>query len=74
MRVVDYTTERTRSIPLTAIDGRSGAGKSSIVRHVMRAAHGRVTAVVRNLDRLRRPEHAGGLAEFFKFLDAAVPA
>jgi hypothetical protein len=30
--------------------------------------------IVRNLDRLRRPEHAGGLAEFFKFLDAAVPA
>ena len=51
MRVVDYPTERTRSIPLTAIDGRPGAGKSAIVRHVMRAAPGRVTAVVRNLDR-----------------------
>ena len=51
MRAVDYTTERTRSIPLTAIDGRHGAGKSAIVRHVMRASHGRITAVVRNLDR-----------------------
>ena len=51
MRVVEYTTERTRSIPLTAIDGREGAGKSAIVRHVMRAANRRVTAVVRNLDR-----------------------
>jgi hypothetical protein len=28
--------------------------------------------IVRSLDRLRRPEHAGGLAEFFKFLDAVV--
>lgn len=28
--------------------------------------------IVRNLDRLRRPEHAGGLAEFFKYLDVAV--
>ena len=52
MRVVDYTTQRTRSIPLTAIDGRPGAGKTAIVRHVMRAANGRVTAVVRDLDRL----------------------
>ena len=52
MRVVDYTNERTRAIPLTAIDGHQGAGKSAIVRHVMRAAHGRVTAVVRSLDQL----------------------
>jgi hypothetical protein len=28
--------------------------------------------IVRSLDRLRRPEHAGGLADFFKFLDGAV--
>jgi aminoglycoside/choline kinase family phosphotransferase len=28
--------------------------------------------IVRSLDRLRRPEHAGGLAEFFEFLDQAV--
>ena len=27
--------------------------------------------IVRSLDRLRRPEHAGGLAEFFRFLDTA---
>ena len=26
--------------------------------------------IVASLDRLRRPEHAGGLAEFFDFLDA----
>jgi G3E family GTPase len=52
MRVVDYTNERTRAIPLTAIDGHQGAGKSAIVRHVMRAAHGRITAVVRSLDQL----------------------
>jgi Ser/Thr protein kinase RdoA (MazF antagonist) len=28
--------------------------------------------IVRSLDRLRRPEHAGGMTEFFRFLDAAV--
>jgi Ser/Thr protein kinase RdoA (MazF antagonist) len=28
--------------------------------------------IVRSLDRLRRPEHAGGLAEFFTYLDDAV--
>jgi hypothetical protein len=28
--------------------------------------------IVRSLDRLRRPEHAGGLTEFFTFLDGAV--
>ena len=28
--------------------------------------------IVRNLDQLRRPEHAGGLTEFFEFLDEAV--
>jgi hypothetical protein len=28
--------------------------------------------IVRSLDRLRRPEHGGGMTEFFGFLDAAV--
>jgi hypothetical protein len=28
--------------------------------------------IVRNLDQLRRAEHAGGLTEFFQFLDGAV--
>jgi aminoglycoside/choline kinase family phosphotransferase len=28
--------------------------------------------IVRSLDRLRRPEHAGGMTEFFRFLDEAV--
>src|SRR5438270_10739324 len=53
MRLVDYTNERTRSIPLTVIDGRRGAGKSAVVRHAVRSATGRrVTAVVRDLEAL----------------------
>jgi hypothetical protein len=28
--------------------------------------------IVRSLDRLRRPEHAGGMTEFFKFVDTAI--
>jgi hypothetical protein len=28
--------------------------------------------IVRSLDRLRRPEHAGGMTEFFKFLDEVI--
>ncbi len=67
MRAVDYTTERTRSIPLTVIDGRHGAGKSTLVRHAMRAANGRrVTAVVRGIESLVANDsdvkHAGSVA------------
>src|SRR5438270_13716485 len=53
MRVVNFTNERMRSIPLTVIDGLHGAGKSTLVRHTMCTASGRrVTAVVRDLEPL----------------------
>ena len=28
--------------------------------------------IVRGLDRLRRPEHGGGMTEFFRFLDTVI--
>ncbi|HXT14776.1 MAG TPA: GTP-binding protein [Gemmatimonadaceae bacterium] len=53
MRVIEYGHERKRSIPLTVIDGRPGAGKSAVVRHAMLTASGqRVVAITRDLGAL----------------------
>ena len=50
MRVASFTDNRRMSIPLTVISGPAGAGRTSLVRHLMQAtADRRVVAVVREL-------------------------
>ena len=44
-----------------ATDARGVAGAYHVVSYA---------GIVRSLDRLRRPEHGGGMTEFFRFLDS----
>ncbi len=53
MRAVHYSTDRRATIPLTVIGGPAGAGKSSVIRHVLGAEDGRrIVAVVRDVHSL----------------------
>ncbi|HEY4132218.1 MAG TPA: GTP-binding protein [Gemmatimonadaceae bacterium] len=50
MRAVHYSTDRRATIPLTVIGGPAGAGKSSLIRHVLGASDGRrIVAIVRDM-------------------------
>ena len=61
MRVASFTDNRHMSIPLTVISGASGAGRTSLVRHLMRNTTGRrVVAVVRDVSPLLETRAAAG--------------
>src|SRR3954466_8728840 len=50
MRAVDHSLGRGRPIPLTVVDGFSGAAKSAVVRHsLLSVTDRRIAAVVRDL-------------------------
>ena len=53
MRFVDYAGDRRASIPLTVMNGFPGAGKTTIIRHLLEhSAQRRIVAVVRDIDPL----------------------